>query len=377
MKSLWENKTIKEILSLEYGKPLPKNERDENGLYPVYGANGVIDRTNRWFYDAQTIIVGRKGSAGNITLTDNRFWPLDVTYFAKFDNHTVDTKFLYYLFTQLNLQRYAKGIKPGINRNEIYALHVSIPPLSEQKRIVAILDQAFAAIDTIKSNTEKILIHKNELLHTFYKNIILSIKNYSELKNLGSVCNLMTGGTPSKNKSEYFKGGDIKWLVSGDIHKKEIFDCSGRITSEGLNNSNAKYLPINSVLIALNGQGKTRGTVAMLRTIATCNQSLVSIYPKNLRELLPEYIFINLHMRYEEIRKITGDSGNDRRGLNIPIIKNIVIPIPSMEDQEIIVTKFNYIYAEIYRLDGIYKTKLAALDELKQSFLQKAFNGEL
>ena len=73
---------------------------------------------------------------------------------------------------------------------------------------------------------------------------------------LGEITTLMTGGTPRTSKKEYY-GGCIKWLVSSDIHKKEISDCSRRITELGLKNSNARILPINFVLIALNGQGKT------------------------------------------------------------------------------------------------------------------------
>ena len=114
------------------------------------------------------------------------------------------------------------------------------------------------------------------------------MKNGWQTKKIGEVCRLMTGGTPSRTKPQYF-GGDIKWLVSGDIHQGEIFDCEGRITEAGMKNSNAKPLPVNSVLIALNGQGKTRGTVALLRTPATCNQSLVSIYPNEPDKLLPEF----------------------------------------------------------------------------------------
>ena len=111
-----------------------------------------------------------------------------------------------------------------------------------------------------------------------------------ELK-IGDICDLMTGGTPSRKVPEYFDNGEIKWLVSGDINQKEIFDCDGRITEEGLNNSSAKFLPENSVLIALNGQGKTRGTVAMLKTKATCNQSLVSIFPKSGVNLNTKYLY--------------------------------------------------------------------------------------
>lgn len=153
---------------------------------------------------------------------------------------------------------------------------------------------------------------------------------------IGDVCSLMTGGTPSRNNEEFF-GGNIKWLVSGDIHQKEIFDCEGRITESGLNNSNARLLPINSVMIALNGQGKTKGTVALLRTLATCNQSLVSILPNNKKQLLPEFLYANLHGRYQEIRRLTGDDDKDRRGLNMPLIRNIEIPLPPIHEQQRIV----------------------------------------
>jgi type I restriction enzyme S subunit len=153
---------------------------------------------------------------------------------------------------------------------------------------------------------------------------------------IGETCHLMTGGTPSKSSKEYF-AGDIRWLVSGDIHKGEIFDCDGRISEAGMRSSNAKLLPVNSVMIALNGQGKTRGTVALLRTRATCNQSLVSIYPKQPESLLPEFVFANLHGRYDEIRRMTGDSGNDRRGLNMSLISSISMPIPPPTEQRRII----------------------------------------
>ena len=162
------------------------------------------------------------------------------------------------------------------------------------------------------------------------------MKNGWQTKKIGEVCRLMTGGTPSRTKPQYF-GGDIKWLVSGDIHQGEIFDCEGRITEAGMKNSNAKPLPVNSVLIALNGQGKTRGTVALLRTPATCNQSLVSIYPNEPDKLLPEFLYANLHGRYQEIRQMTGDGGNDRRGLNMGLIEGMDIPVAPLREQRRIV----------------------------------------
>ncbi|HAJ79090.1 MAG TPA: N-6 DNA methylase, partial [Fibrobacteres bacterium] len=100
----------------------------------------------------------------------------------------------------------------------------------------------------------------------------------------------------------------------------------------------AKYLPKNSVLIALNGQGKTRGMVALLRIEnATCNQSLVSIMPKSPKYLFEDYLYYQLKLMYQQIRNITGD--NQRSGLNIPILKNIQIFVPKFDVQHEIVSK--------------------------------------
>lgn len=163
------------------------------------------------------------------------------------------------------------------------------------------------------------------------------MKRLWEVKTIGELCDVVTGGTPSRSNRSYFDGGDIKWLVSGDIHRGEIFDCEGRITQAGMDNSNAKLLPINSVLMALNGQGKTRGTVAMLRTVATCNQSLVAINPRPSSGLMSEYLYRNLQGRYGEIRRITGDDNTDRRGLNMNLVRAIQVPVPPLAEQERIV----------------------------------------
>jgi type I restriction enzyme M protein len=158
------------------------------------------------------------------------------------------------------------------------------------------------------------------------------------LVELGTICTFMTGGTPTSSIREYYDGGTVPWLVSGDIHKGRIVDCAGRITAEGVANSNARVLPFNSVLIALNGQGKTRGTVALLKMHnATCNQSLVAIRSQDEEVLLPDYLHAVLDSMYQEIRDLTGDE--QRSGLNIPILKTIRIPLPRLEVQRQIVAE--------------------------------------
>lgn len=167
--SEWKTKRIGEFLTLEYGKPLDKSLRKEKGKYPAYGANGIKCRTDEYFYDRKTLIIGRKGSAGEVTLSEDKFWPLDVTYFVKFDEELYDLNFIWFLLKTLNLPSLASGVKPGINRNKVYSIEVKVPEIEEQKRIVAILEFLFADIETLRINAESKLHEleslKNSLLH--------------------------------------------------------------------------------------------------------------------------------------------------------------------------------------------------------------------
>ena len=136
MREVWCVKPLGEVLKLEYGKPLPTEFRDDDGEYPAYGANGIKCRTNEFYFEKPSIIVGRKGSAGELTLTTGRFWPLDVTYFVTHDEQNVDLLFLYHVLESLQLPKLAKGVKPGINRNDVYNIEFSFPPLPNKNLLL-------------------------------------------------------------------------------------------------------------------------------------------------------------------------------------------------------------------------------------------------
>ena len=214
------------------------------------------------------------------------------------------------------------------------SVQIPLPPLETQKEIVEELEQYQKVIDGAKQVLDNYKPH-------------FEIEDSWEMIKLGELTSLMTGGTPSTKDQENYKNGSIKWLVSGDIHKGIINDCEGRITEKGLNSSNTKYLPVGSVMIALNGQGKTRGTVAVLNTEAVCNQSLVSINSNDDTILDNRYLYYFLMSKYQQIRNITGDK--DRRGLNMTLIRNINILLPEINIQKQIIQK---IEEEIEIVDG-------------------------
>ena len=146
---------------------------------------------------------------------------------------------------------------------------------------------------------------------------------------IGELCDVATGGTPSRGRGDFW-GGDIPWMSSGEIHQRRVTHTKEAITAAGLAASNARWMPKNAVMIALNGQGKTRGTVAILKRPMTCNQSLAAILPNGSR-LLPGYLLHYLSAKYTAIRQLTGDGG--RNGLNLKHIRSIRVAYPALPEQ--------------------------------------------
>ncbi len=144
-----------DLLELEYGKGLPKETKNESGNVPVYGANGI----KRYYKEAYTkepsIIVGRKGSAGAVNKVYKPCWPLDVTFFIQ-PSKFLDFEFIFELLKSLSLEKLAKGIKPGLNRNEVYNLPIGLPPFNEQKRIVAKVNELMALCDELEASKQKV-----------------------------------------------------------------------------------------------------------------------------------------------------------------------------------------------------------------------------
>lgn len=190
-----------------------------------------------------------------------------------------------------------------------------------------------------------------------------------EIRRIGDFTDCTAGGTPSTQVSSYW-GGEIPWMSSGELHLKQVYDVAGRITQKGLENSSTKFVPANSVLIGLAGQGKTRGTVAISKIPLCTNQSIAAIFPTD--EFNSTFLFYNLENRYDELRALsTGDGG--RGGLNLTIIRNVSVKFPPLPEQTAIATALSDTDALISSLQTLIAKKKA----IKLSAMQNLLSGKI
>ncbi|MEQ8361539.1 MAG: restriction endonuclease subunit S [Cyclobacteriaceae bacterium] len=338
-----------------------------------------------------------------------------------------------WLMYTINAPDYRKKIQENasgstrlrISRKNLGILELPLPPFPEQKRIVAKLDKLFAHFDQLKARLEnvpallkqfrqavltqavtgklteewregKTVIESGEQL---LQRIEMEITNGSKerlprgykttdylieydqfnlpaqwsLSVIDKIGVVQIGGTPSRAESSYWNG-DIRWVSSGEVDNSRIKDTTESITKKGLESSSVKVLPIGTVLIAMIGEGKTRGQSSILDIEAGTNQNVAAIVTKK-NHFNPEFLWFFMLANYEKHR-------GEGRGANQPALNGqkvgaINIPIPPLEEQEEIVLRVESLFAIADKIEASYNTLKEKIDQLPQAILSKAFRGEL
>jgi len=252
----------------------------------------------------------------------------------------LNPKYFYYYLCSLTIE------SKGYNRHYKYLKEkiIAFPEKTEQRKIAFVLSKTQQAIeqqDRIIETTrelKKSLMNKlfTEGLHGEEQKeteIGLMPKSWNSIF-VQDCCEVVTGGTPRTEVREYYKEGNIRWMKSGDINTKPIYEVKNRITQLGLENSNARLIPEGTVVIALSGRGKTRGTTSILMVDCACSQSVAGMVP-NPEKIDSFYLHYYMAYNYDKVRNITGDK--DRSGLNLGLIRQIKITKPksTVEQKEI------------------------------------------
>lgn len=216
-----------------------------------------------------------------------------------------------------------------ISKTDFMKLFIPVPPLPVQEEIVRILDN-FTELTT-ELTTE---LEARKKQYEQYQDKLLSFDDGVSVFELGDVCVVQSGGTPSKKCPEYWKDGTIKWLGSTVCKdKKTIDEVTNFISEEGFNNSSAKLMKKDTTLIAL--VGATIGKVAFLPFEATINQNIAGIYPRDTAQINPSYVYYICKTLYPQFAGLT--QGSKLAMANMSFVRGLKIPVPPLAEQERIV----------------------------------------
>ncbi len=296
------------------------------------------------------------------------------------DQSKIAPRFLYfYLITDYFNARMAgleRGANyPAVRDSDVKETWLPLPPLPEQKKIAHILSIVQRAIEAqeriIKTTTElkKALMQKlftEGLRGEPQKETEIGLVPESwQVKKVGEIATLKSGGTPSRKEPGYWDNGNIHWVKTGEVDYCTILDTEEKITNAGLDGSSAKLFPAGTLLMAMYGQGITRGKVALLGIEAATNQACAAFFPDD--EIDTKYLYFYFEHSYDAIRNFA--HGANQKNLSADIIKSFPISCPDdKKEQREITQSFTVIDKKIKNIEkkkvslqGVFRTLLHEL----------------
>jgi type I restriction enzyme S subunit len=287
---------------------------------------------------------------------------------------SVDPVFLQWAVASESSQRYfLRGAKQttgiaSINLTQLRALPVVLPPMEEQRKIAHVLD----GVKALRAKRRQTIALLNDLTYSVFLEMFgdpahnqkkLSVVRLGELTAIG------TGSTPDRGKRDFY-GGSIPWIKTGEVRGDLIIDTEEKITERGAADARCKIYPIDSIVIALYGQGKTRGQCAILGVAAATNQACAVLLP-NPRTYNTQFMFQQLRLSYERLRAMA--RGGNQANLNLKLVAGLSVLCPSVDLQQEFAKRVKAIEAEKAK----HREALAKLDDLFKSVQSRAFAGTL
>lgn len=334
-----EWKSLGKVTDIKTGQSVSKNIIAQNsGIYPVINSGREpLGFINEWNTENDPIGITTRGAGvGSITWQEGKYFRGNLNYSVTIKSeYELNVRFLYHVLLHFqkeihNLCSFT-GI-PALNASELKKLEIPIPPLSVQTEIVKILDALTALTSELTS--ELILRQKQ---YEYYREKLLSEEELGkvgfEWKTIDEISKkISSGGTPTTSNNGYYDNGTIPWLRTQEVDFKEIWDTNIKITEDALNNSSAKWIPANCVIVAM--YGATVGKTAINKIPLTTNQACANI-EINDKLACYRYIFHYLTSKYEYIKSLGSGS---QTNINAQIIKTLKVPVPPIEEQYRIVS---------------------------------------
>lgn len=369
-KQSWLKIPLGRIMTLEYGKSFPEKRR-RPGPYAVYGSNGEIGRAHEYLLEEPRIIVGRKGSAGEINRGEAKSWPIDTTYFVNVVDETAHSiDFIYYLLKWLDPRRFIDTTtKPGLNRDRVYEQTVPIPPLPVQERIAQILLKA----DEVRRKRQEALKLAEAILPAYFLETFgdpgANPKGLPRRK-LGELCIPTSGGTPSKKVRDFWTNGSIPWVSPEDMKIPELHTVPDKITNAAL--GNRKVAQDSTVLIVVRGMILAHTVpLAIVRAPMVFNQDIKGLLPSD--GIPGEFLYWALRCSHARLIELVDVASHGTRRIDTERLMNMDMYVGSENAMRTFAATHRRFFEDREeRLEG-----MISASALYSSLLDHAFSGEL
>jgi type I restriction enzyme S subunit len=385
MKQSWEIKAIGDVCKVIAGQsPEGKYYNDNGNGLPFYQGKKeygekYIGEPTTWTTkvtkeaEANDILMSVRAPVGPINFATQKIC-IGRGLAAIRATKLIDKEFLFnfLLKHESEIVGNAGAVFNSINKAQIEAIKIPLPPLPEQQRIVAILDKTFAALDKAKANAEQNLKNAKELFESYLQNIFETKGEGWEEKTLEQVSKTFGRGK-SKHRPRNFSGlygGDYPFIQTGNIRNCNHYITEYTQTYNEVGLAQSKLWPVGTICITIAANIAETGVL----TFDACfPDSVIGIV---VNEKFADRDFVEYLLQSFKVRIVALGKGAAQANINMGTFENELFPFPSIETQQIIVHQLDALSLETNKLEAIYQQKIADLEELKKSVLQKAFNGE-
>ncbi len=372
MKEGWEIKKLGEVCEVldNKRKPITKKDRIE-GEIPYYGATGILSYVQDYIFNEPLVLLGEDGAKwesgdNSAFLVEGKTWVNNHAHVIRPDRNFLDDFWLIYNLNFQNLMPFVTGMTvPKLNQGNMKKIPIPIPPLVEQKQIVAILDKAFAAIDQAKANLEKNIQNAKELFQSKLNQIFSQKGNGWEEKTLGEVGKVSMCKRILKQQTNTEEG--IPFYKIGTFGKV----ANAYIPEKIYNDFKSKYSFPNEGDILISASGTIGRRVIYDGEPAYFQDSNIVWIANNEEQLLNNYLY-----QFYGVCDWNPSKGATISRLYNDDLRKIKISFPDKSTQKKLVGIMVDLDSKTKSIINSYRVKLNNLEELKKSILQKAFNGE-
>lgn len=399
----WATTTLAELFDFKYGRGLPQESRNSKGLVKVYGSNGEVGSHDVGLTKGPTIIVGRKGSVGEVHVSPEACWPIDTTYFIDEFPAGLQPKYwaLYLKSLRLGQQEKSSAI-PGISRDDLYAIKVQLPPLAEQHRIATKLEQLVRKVDVCQTRLARL----PDTLRRFRQSVLAAACCGRLTADWRGQTETAVESTGPDEAPEGFLPLPETWRWGSlETVCKKIVDCphsTPKWTASGhlcVRTTNFKpgFLDLSEVRYVSNETFKERierlhpqpgdilysreGGILGIACIIPPGVELCLGQRMMLLRTGPDFIgallmhWLNSRLILSRVQQLTGGTASPH--LNVRDIKDFPIPMPPLAEQHEIVSRVEALLALADQIEARLGKAQAQVDKLTPTLFAKAFSGEL